>query len=160
MRASAAPIRRAICRSIPACAEAIVKRDEVAAAQAKLAKVFSDSEQREVRKLAADAAAAFQSRRWPQARDGFAAALAAWARLEKEAAERIRAAEERARQLDAAKRAYAVYAQRVPLDGGGYTMDHTASVFLMGRSGEFVTTLDAHEDEPTSLAKLRRLIRG
>ena len=63
-------------------------------------------------------------------------------------------------QLDAVKRAYAVYAQRVPLEGGGYTMDHTASVFLMGRSGEFVTTLDAHEDETTSLAKLRRLIRS
>ncbi len=63
-------------------------------------------------------------------------------------------------QLDAVKRAYAVYAQRVPLDGGGYTMDHTASVFLMGRSGEFVTTLDAHEDEATSLAKLRRLVRS
>jgi protein SCO1/2 len=63
-------------------------------------------------------------------------------------------------QLDTVKRAYAVYAQRVPLEGGGYTMDHTASVFLMGRSGEFVTTLDAHEDEPTSLAKLRRLVRS
>jgi protein SCO1/2 len=63
-------------------------------------------------------------------------------------------------QLDAVKRAYAVYARRVPLEGGGYTMDHTASVFLMGRGNEFVTTLDAHEDEATSLAKLRRLIRG
>lgn len=63
-------------------------------------------------------------------------------------------------QLAATARAYAVHYERVPLEGGGYTMDHTASVFLMGRNGEFVTTLDAHEDEPTSLAKLRRLIRS
>lgn len=63
-------------------------------------------------------------------------------------------------QLAATARAYAVHYERVPLPGGGYTMDHTASVFLMGRNGEFVTTLDAHEDEPTSLAKLRRLIRS
>lgn len=63
-------------------------------------------------------------------------------------------------QIAATARAYAVYYQRVPLEGGGYTMDHTATVFLMGRNGEFVTTLDAHESEGPSLDKLRRLVRG
>lgn len=62
-------------------------------------------------------------------------------------------------QLAAAARAYAVHYERVPLPGGGYTMDHTASIFLMGADGRFVTTLDAHEDDTTALAKLRRLIR-
>lgn len=63
-------------------------------------------------------------------------------------------------QLEAAKKAFAIYAQRVPLDGGGYTMDHTASVFLMGANGEFVTTLDIHENDEIALAKLRRLTNG
>ena len=35
-------------------------------------------------------------------------------------------------------KAYRVYALRVPLDSGGYTMDHTALVYLMDRSGAFV----------------------
>src|SRR4029079_11528424 len=30
----------------------------------------------------------------------------------------------------AAEKAYRVYAKKVPIDGGGYTMDHTAIVYL------------------------------
>lgn len=63
-------------------------------------------------------------------------------------------------QLAAARRAYAVHAERVPLAGGGYTIDHTASVFLMGRRGEFVSAIDMHEGDEPALAKLRRLIRS
>jgi protein SCO1/2 len=62
--------------------------------------------------------------------------------------------------LAAARRAYAVHAERVPLEGGGYTIDHTATVFLMGRDGAFVSTLDVHEDDAPALAKLRRLVRS
>lgn len=62
-------------------------------------------------------------------------------------------------ELAAVERAYGVYAERVPLDGGGYTMDHTATVFLMGRDGRFVSTFDVHEGDDPALAKLRRLIR-
>ncbi len=63
-------------------------------------------------------------------------------------------------ELAAARRAYAAYAERVPLEGGGYTMDHTATVFLMGSDGRFVSTLDVHEDDSPALAKLRRLVRS
>src|SRR3984957_12156110 len=40
--------------------------------------------------------------------------------------------------VDAATRAYRVYAKKVPLDGGDYTMDHTAVVYLMDKDGRFV----------------------
>ncbi len=65
-----------------------------------------------------------------------------------------------AQQLRAAEEAFAISAERVPLQRGAYTMDHTASVFLMGAKGEFVSTIDFHENDETALAKLRRLVNG
>jgi protein SCO1/2 len=43
--------------------------------------------------------------------------------------------------VDAAVKAYRAYAKKVPTDSG-YTMDHTSLVYLMGRNGEFVTSVD------------------
>ncbi|BCJ91895.1 copper-binding protein [Terrihabitans soli] len=43
--------------------------------------------------------------------------------------------------VDAAVKAYRAYAKKVPTDSG-YTMDHTSLVYLMGRNGEFLTSLD------------------
>jgi protein SCO1/2 len=56
--------------------------------------------------------------------------------------------------------AWAVHAEKVPLDGGDYTMDHTASVFLLNDQGEFEGTIAYRESQDTALAKLRRLIAG
>ncbi len=55
-------------------------------------------------------------------------------------------------------KAYHVFYEKVPQRGGDYTIDHTATVFLMGRQGEFVTTIDHQEGQDTALAKLKRLI--
>lgn len=55
-------------------------------------------------------------------------------------------------------KAYHVFYEKVPQPGGDYTIDHTATVFLMGRQGEFVTTIDHQEAQDTALAKLKRLI--
>lgn len=44
--------------------------------------------------------------------------------------------------IKAVTRAYRAYAARVPLKDGGYTMDHTSSVYLMDRNGRFLRTLD------------------
>lgn len=55
-------------------------------------------------------------------------------------------------------KAYHVFYEKVPQPGGDYTIDHTATVFLMGRQGEFVTTIDHQEGQDTALAKLKRLI--
>lgn len=63
-------------------------------------------------------------------------------------------------EIAAAAKAYQVYYQRVPSSGGGYSMDHTASVFLMDAKGGFVGTLSYEEDEKTSLAKLERLVKA
>ncbi len=60
-------------------------------------------------------------------------------------------------EVEAAAEAYRVIARRVPQEGGGYTMDHTTSVFLMDSSGRFVGTIDHHEDNEAALAKMRRL---
>lgn len=55
--------------------------------------------------------------------------------------------------------AWRVLYRRVPLDGGNYTMDHTASVFMIDRKGQFAGTIDFHEDREVALAKLRMLVR-
>jgi protein SCO1/2 len=59
-----------------------------------------------------------------------------------------------------ATKAWAVFAQKVPLEGGDYTMDHTASVFLLDRDGNFTGTIAYREDSKTALEKLRLLVAG
>lgn len=61
-------------------------------------------------------------------------------------------------ETEAIAQAYKAFVRKVPLDGGGYTMDHNAIVYMMDRSGRFVGSLDQHESETVQLAKLRRLI--
>lgn len=55
-------------------------------------------------------------------------------------------------------KAFHVYYAKVPIEGGDYTIDHTASVFLMDRDGKFVATIDHKESQKTALDKLKRLI--
>lgn len=59
-----------------------------------------------------------------------------------------------------AARSWGVYYEKVPLEGGDYTMDHTASVFLVNAEGEFEGTIAYRENSDTALAKLRRLLEG
>lgn len=61
-------------------------------------------------------------------------------------------------QVDAMIKAYRVYAKKVPLDDGDYTMDHSAAVYLMNADHKFVGTIAYGEAEETALKKLRRLI--
>ncbi|CTQ52792.1 BsSco [Roseibium album] len=61
-------------------------------------------------------------------------------------------------QVDAMIKAYRVYAKKVPLDDGDYTMDHSASVYLMNADNKFVGTIAYGEAEETALKKLQRLI--
>ena len=55
-------------------------------------------------------------------------------------------------------KAWGVYYARVDLGGDDYTMDHTASVFLLDASGEFQGTIAYREDQATALGKLRNLL--
>ncbi len=59
-------------------------------------------------------------------------------------------------EIDAVTKNYKAFSRKVPVEGG-YTMDHTAIVYMMDRQGRFVQSLDPHESESIQLAKLRRL---
>lgn len=54
--------------------------------------------------------------------------------------------------------AWGVFYEKVPLKGGDYTMDHTASVFLLDRDGAFQGTIAYREDSATALGKIRNLL--
>jgi protein SCO1/2 len=61
-------------------------------------------------------------------------------------------------QIDRLADAWGVFHEKVPLEGGGYTMDHTASVFLLDAKGQFQGTIAYREDMATALGKLRNLL--
>ncbi|MEP9371798.1 SCO family protein [Mesorhizobium sp. KR1-2] len=54
-------------------------------------------------------------------------------------------------------KSFGIYARKVPLDGGDYTMDHTASVLLLDGKGDFFGTIAYGESGDTAVAKLKRL---
>jgi protein SCO1/2 len=60
--------------------------------------------------------------------------------------------------IAAMEKAYRVYAKKVPLDGGGYTMDHTAIVYLMDKSGRFVTPFNLKRRPEEAAADLKRFL--
>jgi protein SCO1/2 len=58
--------------------------------------------------------------------------------------------------LNTALKAYRVYAKKVPLDNGDYTMDHTALVYLMDKDGRFVAPFNVNRTPEAEAADLRR----
>ena len=63
-----------------------------------------------------------------------------------------------------AVKGYRVYAKKVPVDesrpDGDYTVDHTASVFLLDEGGRFAGTIAYGEKADTAMKKLENLIKG
>lgn len=58
-----------------------------------------------------------------------------------------------------AARGFGVYYKKVLGEAEGeYTMDHSASSFVLDGEGSFLSTLDSHESEDVMLQKLRRAI--
>ena len=59
---------------------------------------------------------------------------------------------------------FRIYAKKVPIDpakpDGDYTMDHTASVFLLNNGGRFKGTIAYGEDPDVAVKKLENLIKG
>ena len=51
-----------------------------------------------------------------------------------------------------------VYAEKVPTEDDDYTMNHTATTFLMDSKGEFVSTIAYGEDNKVVIEKLRKLL--
>jgi protein SCO1/2 len=60
--------------------------------------------------------------------------------------------------IAAVEKAYRVYAKKVPLDGGGYTMDHTALVYLMDKDGRFVAPFNIKRRPEEVAADLKRYL--
>ncbi|HEX7789166.1 MAG TPA: SCO family protein [Afipia sp.] len=54
--------------------------------------------------------------------------------------------------------AYRVYAKKVPLKDGDYTMDHTALIYLMDRNGNFVRPFDLKRKPEEAAADLKRYL--
>ena len=63
-------------------------------------------------------------------------------------------------EIDKAIRAFRVYAQRVPLKDGGYTMDHSAFVLLFDDRGRFDQPIAYQEDFDRAMGKIRQLVSG
>lgn len=53
-------------------------------------------------------------------------------------------------------RAYRAYAKKQPLKDGDYTMDHTAVVYLMDKTGAFVAPLNLKREPNEVAAEIRR----
>jgi protein SCO1 len=58
--------------------------------------------------------------------------------------------------LAAVAKAYRVYYKKVPLEGGDYTMDHTAIVYLMDKDGRFVSPFNMRRTADVAAAELRK----
>jgi protein SCO1 len=63
-------------------------------------------------------------------------------------------------EIEKLKSAWKIYAKKVPLEGGGYTMDHTASIFLVKPDGGLMGTIAYGEKPEIALAKLKRLAKS
>jgi protein SCO1/2 len=58
--------------------------------------------------------------------------------------------------LDAVAKTYRAYYKKVPLEGGDYTMDHTAIVYLMDKAGRFVAPVNMRRTTDLVAADLRK----
>lgn len=53
---------------------------------------------------------------------------------------------------------YRVYAKKIPLKDGDYTMDHTALIYLMGSDGKFVAPFNIKRTPDEAAADLKRYL--
>ena len=60
-------------------------------------------------------------------------------------------------EVNEAIKAFRIYARKVPLEGGDYTMDHSASVLLFDRNGRLFEPVGYQEDTERVMDKLHRL---
>lgn len=61
-------------------------------------------------------------------------------------------------QIAAVTKAYRVYARKVELEGGDYTMDHSAAVLLFDKNGAFSGTVDYRDPQEKALEKLKTVV--
>ncbi len=54
--------------------------------------------------------------------------------------------------IDKVEQEYRVYAKKVPAEGGDYSMDHTALVYLIDKGGNFVESFNPDLEKPAEAA--------
>ncbi|MCB5174711.1 MULTISPECIES: SCO family protein [Microvirga] len=62
-------------------------------------------------------------------------------------------------EIAAVAKEYKVYFRKVPTDGD-YTMDHTATIFLMDSKGDFYGTSNFQESDEVRRSKLQQLVKN
>lgn len=60
-------------------------------------------------------------------------------------------------QIEQVKKQFGVFSEKVPAEGGNYSVDHTATVMLFDRNGDFVATISPEEPDSAALDKLKRI---
>ena len=60
-------------------------------------------------------------------------------------------------QIEQVKKQFGIFSQKVPDSSGGYSVDHTATVLLFDRKGDFGGTIAPEEGDAAALAKLKRI---
>jgi protein SCO1 len=60
-------------------------------------------------------------------------------------------------QIGQVKKQFGIFSQKVPDSSGGYSVDHTATVLLFDRKGDFSGTISPEEGNKAALAKLKRI---
>ena len=60
-------------------------------------------------------------------------------------------------QIEQVKKQFGIFSRKVEQPGGGYSVDHTASVILLDRDGQFVATLAPEEGNQVAIDKLKRI---
>lgn len=63
-------------------------------------------------------------------------------------------------EVAAVGKAYRAYWEKVPTEDGDYTVNHTASVYLMDGRGRFAGTIAYGEQHQVRMEKLRKLLAG
>ena len=63
-------------------------------------------------------------------------------------------------QLPKLARDFHIYYKKEPTSDGSYTMDHTATLFLMDKDGKLKSTISFDENSTTRTTKLRNLMAG
>ncbi len=66
----------------------------------------------------------------------------------------------RREEVDRAVEAFRLYAERVPLERDGYTMDHSSMVLLFDRRGRLFEPIGYGEGTDRAVAKIRRLLEA
>jgi protein SCO1 len=60
-------------------------------------------------------------------------------------------------QIDRVKKQFGIFSQKVEQPGGDYSVNHTSTVLLFDRTGDFAGTISPEEQDSAALAKLQRI---